>query len=132
MRIYNLLILFILTTNIISDEETDCSMISKPTSKGDCNGKLSKNDKENKYAYCCYVTYSKKTEYNHCEPIEQKYYDNMSKLQKARKKEEEAEEIYREIFPEEYKKYEDLGDYSIDCKSNYLTIGIISLALFLI
>ena len=132
MKIYNLFLIFILITIIYSDDETACLTVANPKSKGDCNGKLSKIEKEQKYAYCCYASYSKKSELNHCMPVEQNLYDNMSKYMKYLKKTEEASEIYYEIYPDKKKSKEDYGDYSIDCNSNYLNFGIIILILFLI
>ena len=132
MKIYNLFLIFILITIIYSDEETGCYTITNPKSKGDCNGKLSKLEKEQKYAYCCFVSYSKKSEHNTCQPIDQNLYDNMSKYMKYLKKSEEATEIYYEIYPDKKKSEEDWGDYSIDCNSNYLGFGIITLILLLL
>lgn len=122
----NLFLLFILIT--YSNCDTRCREISNPTSKSDCNGKLSQTDKDNKYAYCCFESYSKKSEYNSCTAIDQKKYDNMDKYAKIYKKQQEINEIMREIYPDE-KEYEDYGEYSIDCNSNYLKTAMIALVL---
>ena len=133
MKINYILLLLILITIIDCDDDTSCYSVSKPTSKGDCNGKLSKIEKESKYAYCCYVTYSKKADHNTCRAIDQTLYDNMSKYMKYIKKQKEASEIWREIYPNDKDDdYEDYGDVSIDCVSNYLKIGFMALTLLLI
>lgn len=112
--------------------ETNCIDIEKPKSASDCNGKLSDYDKNNnKYTYCCYMSYSKKSELNQCLGVSQSYYDNIEKYMKISIKQNEIDKLRNEIDPDKYK-YEDLGKVKIKCNSNYLKIEILFLFLFLI
>ena len=127
----NKLCLFLLLSLIADAYLEDCMSISNPKSKSDCNGKLSDNDKNSNYAYCCYVSYSKKSEENGCVGIDKKYYDNIAKHMKISKKQEEIAKLRNEIDPDNYK-YEDWGKMKMECNSNYLQRGILMLLLFLI
>ena len=128
----NKLCLFLLLSLIADVYLDDCESIQNPKSKSDCNGKLSDDDKNiNKYAYCCYLSYSKKSEKNSCIGVDQKYYDNVAKYMKITKKRDEINKLMNEIDPDN-NKYEDWGKVKIQCNSNYLKIGILFLFLFLI
>ena len=108
-----------------------CGSITSPKSASDCNGKLNDDDKNNKYEYCCYESYSKKSDENECQGLTKKEYENIGKYVKIRKKNIEVAKLYNEIDPDTYK-YEDVGKYKIECNSNYLKFGILILYLFLI
>ena len=126
----NKLCLFLLLSLISDAYLDDCNSIKNPKSKSDCNGKLSDNDKNNKYVYCCYMSYSKKSEENQCLAADQNYYDNVAKYMKIAKKKDEIDKLMNEIDPDN-NEYEDWGKVEIHCNSNYLKRGILML-LFLI
>ena len=108
-----------------------CGTNTSPKSASDCNDKLTDEDKNNYgYAYCCYFTLSKKSEYNYCGGLSKKEYDNIGKYMKIQKIEKEVDELENEIDPDD--DYEDFGKLKLECNSNYIKLGILILFLFLI
>ena len=125
-----LLLLLSLITYVYLD--SGCSSTENPKSADDCKGKLDDNDKTySKYEYCCYESYSKKSESNKCTGLTKKEYDNIGKYVKISKKYIEIAELNHEIDPDTYKD-NDFGKYKIECNSYYLKFGILILYLFLI
>ena len=127
-------IFFILLLSFITyvylDGPARCSETANPKSADDCKDKLTDYDKDNGNAYCCYFSYSKKSENNRCTGLSKKEYDNIGKYMKIQKKYLEMGKIQNEIDPDD--DYEDVGKIKVDCNSNYIKLGILILLLFLI
>ena len=107
-----------------------CGTNTSPKSASDCNDKLTDTDKNNGYAYCCYFSFSKKSENNYCLGLSKKEYDNIGKYMKIQKKYREIGKLQNEIDPDD--DYEDFGKLKLECNSNYIKLGILILFLFLI
>ena len=126
-----LILLLSFITYVYLDSDGRCGTNTSPKSASDCNDKLTDDDKNNYgYAYCCYFTSSKKSEYNYCGGLSKKEYDNIGKYMKIQKKSQEIGKIENEMGLND--NYEDLGKLKVDCNSNYIKLGILILFLFLI
>ena len=103
MKYQIILLLFLLS--YISSE--DCIKIS-PSKQKDCNEKLSDSDKANGYKYCCYV---EANNVKGCLPYTQDEYDAIGKAKENSNSDVKV-------------------DGKIECKSVYLTFGLLNLLLF--
>ena len=106
-------------------------------SASDCNNRLSADEKK-EGDVCCYSYYSKSSKYKSCEKLDKYEFKNFNKYWKKQKLYEEAEKLDSEIYKdmpaserdEDYD--EDLGDYHLDCYSDYIKLTLFSILLFLI
>ncbi len=103
MKFYHIILILLLIVYI--NTEDDCDDIKNPSSKKDCNGKLSSNDKEKKYTHCCFLENDGQKA---CLSFTQKEFDDIEKNMKEAKD-----------------KGEKVG--SIECNSSYIKIGLLSL-----
>jgi len=106
MKFYSLILLFILITFINSK----CSDV-KGTKASDCQNKLSDNEKEKGYSYCCYV---KATTDEGCARLTKDSYNNIKKAIKDLETERSLE------------------IKSLDCHSLFLKFGLVNILLFLL
>ena len=87
-------------------------MISNPTSKKDCNDKLTQWDKDNNYKYCCYYELETLKE---CVPYTQANYDAIGETKKLSGSATTAANVH----------------WKIECDSSYLKLGLLSLLFFI-
>ena len=112
MKLYQIDLLLLFISYVYAD--TDCVLIANPTKKSDCNEKLSEADKNKNIKYCCYVEVG--DTYKQCLPYTQEDYDAIGKAKK---------ESTTTISSSDVKG-------KIECTTQYLTFGIISLLFFLL
>ena len=111
MKLYQIALLLLFVSYVYTDE-TDCNLIANPTKKSDCNDKLSETDKTiYKFTHCCYQELG---DVKSCVPLIQEAFDSIGKSSST------ATNVASGVH------------YKIECNSNYLTIGIISLLFFLL
>ena len=106
MKLYTFILLAFIIAYVNS---VDCDEITGVSKKSDCHEKLSDKDKTANLAYCCYIENEEGDK--HCYGVTQVYYDSMESLVKAAKK---AGTENKGI---------------IDCNSNYIKFGFLSLLL---
>lgn len=106
-------------------------------SASDCNSRLSDDEKKNGDV-CCYAYYSKDSDYKKCKLLDKYQFKNFGKYWKIHKLEEEEAKLYAEIYKDmpasekEKEDSKDLGDYHLDCSSNYIKLTLLSTLLFLL
>ena len=127
MKVLNLIIaiyfIYYINCQTATDYKDYCGYEESSTSVDDCkNRKVSKEGSK-----CCYTLYSKKEKEGWCTTLDKYELDNFGKVMK---KHELDKEIY-EDDPESQKRYEEYGDYHIDCFSEYIKISLISILLIL-
>ena len=104
MKIHYIIVLGCLIALLSSTTlEEDCFSIDTPLNEKDCNGKLSQEEKDEGYKYCCYIEEGGEP---YCAPVTKELYD-------------------------EFKTYDkEKGTY--ECHSSYLKKGLLYLVLFLL
>ena len=111
MKLNYIIVLGFLIAFSISDE-TNCLLISNPSSKKDCNEKLSTWDKENNYKYCCFYQIG---DDKSCIPYTQEMYDFIGEAKKASSGQTTASNVKAKL----------------ECNSSYLKLGLLSLLFFI-
>ena len=97
-----------------------------PKSANDCKDRLTEENKKDGDK-CCYASYKKKDDMNRCTTLNKYEYENFGKYWKSLKLDQE---IYKDD-PDQKKLFEEYGDYSLDCFSDYIKITL-SILLFLL
>ena len=113
MKLYQIALLLFFISYVYTD--TDFMFIANPTKKSDCNEKLSEADKKNNIKYCCYVEVGDTLK--SCVPYTQENYDLIGK---AKKESSTTSSSSSDVKGK------------IECTTQYLTLGIISLLFFLL
>ena len=103
MKLNYIIVLGFLIAFSISDYDS-CALILNPTSKKDCNDKLTDWDKQNNYKYCCYQEIAGEKD---CVPYNQVSYDALGKAKT------------------------NVAGWKIECNSSYLKLGLLSLLFFI-
>ena len=111
MKLYQIALLLFIVSYVYTD--TDCNLISNPTKKSDCNEKLSAADKANKIEYCCYAEVG---ELKACVGYTKELYDAIGEAKKSSSSSDTSSSVKGKI----------------ECNSQYLTFGVITLLLYLL
>ena len=109
MKFYSVLILFLLIEFTIN---TDCDALDA-SSKNDCIGKLSENDKTNDYSYCCFVEI--KNGAKGCWALKKADYDDIKNYIKKEEEDMDGAKVK-----------------SLKCNSLFLKLGLMNILLFLL
>ena len=136
------LLSLLLLTNIYSEIITHCDWDEdteyvrnnnyeiKANSASDCKNRLTTDDKKIQSRCCYWYRFEKKDE-GYCQLITKEEYENIDKFIKYYN-------LYDDIYvdekdEEEYKKYlKKHGILKIDCFSNFLKIGLLSIIIFIL
>ena len=117
-------------TESYDTEKMDYIYTYTVNSASDCNSRLSADEKKNGDV-CCYSYYSKSSKYKECELLDKYEFENFEKYWKIQKL---RSEIYEDMpaseRDEDYD--ENLGDYHLDCYSDYIKLTLLNILLFLI
>lgn len=108
------------------DKETFKTVEVSHKSVDDCKNRLTDENKKDGDK-CCYEYGSKKEDKGNCVLLDKYEYENIGKYIKRINL---LSEIYEDA-PKETSENEDYGTYHIDCHSEYIKIGLISLLLIL-
>ena len=107
---YIIALAFLIAFSLSQDEEACVTLTRNPTSKKDCNGKLSQAEKDSNFKYCCYL---ESGTYKQCIAYTQEMYDLIGKA----------------------KSYSggttSTSEGKIECNSSYLKLGLLSLLFFI-
>jgi len=109
MKFYSVLILFLLIEFTIN---TDCDH-TEPSSKNDCIGKLSEEEKGDGYSYCCYGEVNNGAK--GCWRLKKADYDDIKNFIKNEEKDMDGAKIK-----------------SLKCNSLFLKLGLMNILLFLL
>ena len=141
MKYLRLFLIICFISYIKSEDDIYCSQLYYYDENGkkvelphksadDCKGRLSKYEKEEGKEYCCYVYGSKKKDKGYCESYDKYQYENIGKVIKTMKLENEIyEDAPDEDDEEDYYDYD--GDPHIDCYSQYMKLSLIGFLLIL-
>lgn len=111
MKLYQIALLLFIVSYVYTD--TDCILIANPTKKSDCNEKLSETDKKNKIEYCCYVEAG---DLKACVGYTKEQYDAIGEAASNSDSSSTTSNVKGKI----------------ECNSQYLTFGVITLLLYLL
>ena len=112
MKLNYIIVLGFLIAFSLSDDEACVTLNRNPTSKKDCNGKLSQAEKDSNFKYCCYV---ESGDYKQCIAYTQEMYDFIGKA-----KSESSSTTTTSS-----------AKGKIECNSSYLKLGLLSLLFFI-
>lgn len=109
------------------DKETLKNVEVSHKSADDCKNRLTDENKKDGDK-CCYEYGSKKEDKGYCVLLNKYEYENIGKYLKIY---DLQAEIYKDMPKSSSSESEDYGTMHIDCHSNYIKIGLISLLLIL-